>query len=73
MAKKVKVCKRCSNFDVKGIKAMAKDAGCKLRVGCISKCNIKEHPELDGKYFGLIDDELYSTSSKEEFYERMTK
>lgn len=71
MAKQIKVCKRCSNFDKKEIKEFAKDSGCKLKIGCIGKCNRVNHPELEGKYFGLIDNQLYIASSKEDFYEQM--
>lgn len=71
MVKKIKVCKRCSNFDKKEIKEFAKENGYKLKFGCIGKCNKQDHPELKGKYFGLIDNQLYIASSKKDFYEQV--
>lgn len=68
--KKVKVCKHCSNFDVKEIKYYAKDINCKLKFGCLGKCRGK-CPELSGQYFGTIDGELLICSSKEEFFRQM--
>jgi len=68
--KKVKVCKHCSNFDVKEIKAYAKDVDCKLKFGCLGKCR-KKCPELEDKCFGLIDSELIVCDSKEAFFKKM--
>jgi uncharacterized protein YuzB (UPF0349 family) len=68
--KKVKVCKSCSGFDVRELKEYAKQINCKLAFGCIAKCRQK-HPELSGNYFGLIDGNFVSCSTKEEFLEAM--
>ena len=67
--RKVKVCKRCSNFDIKEIKKYAKEVNCKLKFGCLSKCRSK-HIEFKDKYFGIINDKLYIYSSKEEFFKQ---
>ncbi len=68
--KKVKVCKHCSNFDVNEIKAYSEDVNCKLKFGCVGKCQ-RKCPELSDKYFGLIDNELLICSSKEDFFKQM--
>jgi uncharacterized protein YuzB (UPF0349 family) len=68
--KKVKICKRCSGVDPRELKEYSKKINCKLEFGCIAKCRQK-HPELSGNYFGLIDGDFISCSSKEEFFEAM--
>ncbi|MFV0528874.1 MAG: hypothetical protein ACK5MN_09190 [Lachnospiraceae bacterium] len=68
--KKVKVCKACSSFDSKEIKAYAEKAGCKLKIGCFGKCN-KKYPEYKGKFYGLIDGKLKVCDTKEEFFKHM--
>lgn len=68
--RKVKVCKRCSGFDIKELKAHAKEANCKFKIGCVKKCHQK-HPELTDKYFGLIDGNFASFNTEEEFMDKM--
>lgn len=70
MAKKIKVCKRCSGFDVKELKDYigAKE----YSVGCIGKC-ARKCPELSGKVYGLINGELTVCNTKEEFFEAIKK
>ena len=66
--KKVKVCKRCSGFDVKELKQHlgAKD----YSIGCIGGC-ARKHPELSGKVFGLLNGKLTICDTKEEFFSKI--
>ena len=63
-AKKVRVCKKCSGFDVaelEGILTPEEYSTC-----CIGKC-LRHNPKLEGKVFGLINDAFVVCDSKEEF------
>jgi hypothetical protein len=53
--KKVKVCKKCSGFDVTELKGKVKSKD--HSTGCISKCSAT-NPELAGKIFGFINDKF---------------
>ncbi len=68
--KKVKVCKRCTDFDPKELKAHAKEAGCSLKFGCIGTCK-KKHSAPKTAYFGLIDKHLVVCDSPKEFFKEM--
>lgn len=70
MAKKIKVCKRCSGFDVKELKGFAPAK--EYAVGCIGKC-ARKCPELSGKVFGLINGELTVCNTKEDFFAEIKK
>lgn len=65
MAKKIKVCKYCSGFDVKELKGFvpAKD----YKVGCLGKC-ARKCPELSNKVFGLLNEKLVVCDTKEDFF-----
>lgn len=65
--KKIKVCKYCSNFSLKEIKAYAKNMNFELKFGCLTKCK-KKYPEFSDKYLGMIDNELFICASKEAFF-----
>ncbi len=68
--KKVKVCKRCSNFNKDEIAAYAKENNCHLDFGCMSRCK-KKYPELREKFFGRINGNLTICDSKEDFFCQM--
>jgi hypothetical protein len=66
--KKIRVCKKCSGFDVNELKGMfaSKD----YRTGCIHKCACK-NTELTGKVFGWINGNFVVCDTKEAFFESM--
>lgn len=66
--KKLKVCKRCSGFDVAELKGKLKAKD--YTTGCIGKCTGKE-PELVGKIFGFINGEFTVCDTKEEFFAKI--
>lgn len=68
--KKIKVCKRCSNFNKEEIEIYAKEIGCNLEFGCVSRCK-KKYPELRDKFFGRIDGKIAICDSKEDFFRQM--
>jgi hypothetical protein len=66
--KKIKVCKKCSGFDVNELKEKftSKD----YSIGCIHKC-LNKNVELKGKVFGLIKGDFVVCNTKEEFFEKL--
>ena len=62
--KKLKVCKKCSGFDVEELKGKIKVKD--YSTGCIGLC--KKH---EGKVFGYINGELVICDTKEEFFEKI--
>jgi len=62
--KKVRVCKRCSGFDVAELQGVLAPED--YTTYCIGHC-LSKHPELKGKVYGLINDELVVCGTKEEF------
>jgi len=66
--KKVRVCKKCSGFDVEELKGMVKAKDCST--GCIGKC-LPKNPELAGKVFGFLNGEFTVCDTKEEFFGRI--
>jgi len=63
-AKKVRVCRKCSGIgaaDLEGILAPEE-----FTTYCIGKCK-RHNPRLEGKVYGLINDELVVCDTKEEF------
>ncbi|MDR2688018.1 MAG: hypothetical protein LBB75_09710 [Oscillospiraceae bacterium] len=62
--KKVRVCKKCSGFDVAELAGLL--APEEYTTYCIGHC-LSKHPELKGKAYGLINDELAVCDTKEEF------
>ena len=66
--KKVRVCKKCSGFDVTELKGLVKAKD--HTTGCIGKC-LGKNPELDGKVFGFLNGEFTVCDTKEEFYAKI--
>jgi hypothetical protein len=67
--KKVKVCKKCSGFDVTELRGL----GLKVKdhtTGCIGKCQGSD-PALEGKVYGFINGEFVVCDGKEEFFEKV--
>lgn len=58
----IKVCCCCSKVDVDQLKKVVPED--KLEVGCIDQCQ-----GVDGKAFGLVNDELVSAENSEAFIE----
>ena len=63
--KKVKVCKKCSGFDVAELKGKVKVKD--YTTGCIGKC-LGGNPELAGKVYGYLNGEFTVCDTKEEFF-----
>ncbi|MBQ7338871.1 MAG: hypothetical protein IJW40_10540 [Clostridia bacterium] len=68
--KKVRVCKRCSGFDVAELKGKVKVKD--TSTGCIGKC-ARNCPELAGKVYGYLDGEFVVCDTKEEFFEKIAQ
>lgn len=68
--KKVKVCKKCSGFDVTELKGKvkAKDHS----TGCIGRC-VSKCPELAGKVYGFLNGEFVTCDTKEEFFAKIVE
>ncbi len=66
--KKVRVCKKCSGFDVTELKGKVKAKD--YTTGCISRCLGRE-PELAGKVYGYLNGEFTVCDTKEEFFEKI--
>jgi len=64
-SKKVRVCKKCSGFDVAELKGIVKSKD--HSTGCIGKC-LPKNPELKGKFFGFLNGEFTVCDTKEEFF-----
>ena len=70
MSKKIKVCKKCSGFDVKKLKDFVPEK--KYKVGSIGACK-KKHSELSGKCYGILDGKLTVCDSKKDFFDKIEK
>jgi hypothetical protein len=68
--KKVKVCKKCSGFDVAELKGKVKTKD--YTTGCIGKCAAK-FPELTGKVYGFLNGDFTVCDTKDEFLEKLVK
>ena len=66
--KKVRVCKKCSGFDVTELKGKVKVKD--MSTGCIGKCAVR-NPELVGKVYGFLNGEFTVCDTKEEFFQRI--
>ncbi|HAN20619.1 MAG: hypothetical protein A2Y15_06605 [Clostridiales bacterium GWF2_36_10] len=66
--KKVRVCKKCSGFDVAELKGMVKAKD--HTTGCIGKC-VQKCPELEGKIFGFLNGVFTVCDTKEEFFSKI--
>ena len=69
-AKKVKVCKKCSGFDVAELKGKVKTKD--HTTGCIGRCSARS-PELAGKVYGFLNGEFVVCDTKEEFFDKIAK
>lgn len=68
--KKVRVCKKCSGFDVAELKGKVKTKD--YSTGCIGKCANK-HPELAGKCYGYLNGEFTVCDTKEAFFDKLAE
>lgn len=62
--KKVRVCKKCSGFDVTELKGKVKTKD--YSTSCIGRCLHKE-ADLNGKVYGYLNGEFTVCDTKEEF------
>ena len=63
---KVKVCKKCSNFEVTELDGIVKH----YKTGCIDKCACK-CPELKGKVYGYLNSEFVVCDTKDQFFTKI--
>ena len=70
MAKLVRVCKKCSGFDVAELKGKVKVKD--TSTGCIGRCAAK-CPELAGKVYGYLKDEFVVCDTKDEFFKKIAE
>lgn len=68
--KKVKVCKKCSGFDVTELKGKVKTKD--YTTGCIGRCSIK-CPELKDKVYGFLQGEFVACDTKDEFFNKIAE
>ncbi|HML48713.1 MAG TPA: hypothetical protein PKE04_18365 [Clostridia bacterium] len=68
--KKVRVCKKCSGFDVAELKGKVKTKD--HSTGCIGRC-LKKEPELEGKVYGYLNGVFTVCDTKEAFFAEMAK
>jgi hypothetical protein len=66
--KKVRVCKKCSGFDVAELKGKLKTKD--YTTGCISMC-INKNPALAGKVFGFLNGSFVVCDTKDEFFAKI--
>jgi len=69
-AKLVRVCKRCSGFDVDELKGMLKAKD--YTTGCIGRCLPRE-PGLKGKVYGFLSGKFTVCANKGEFLGKVAK
>ena len=62
--KKVRVCKKCSGFDVTELKGKVKSKD--YTTGCIGECG-----KYAGKVYGFLAGEFVVCDTKEEFFEKI--
>lgn len=68
--KKVRVCKKCSGFDVTELKGKVKAKD--HTTGCIGRCLHKE-PGLQGKVYGFLNGEFTACDTKEDFFAKIAE
>jgi len=66
--KKVRVCKKCSGFDVTELKGLVKAKD--HTTGCIGRC-LSKNPDLNGKVYGFLDGEFVVCDNKDEFFAKI--
>ena len=69
-AKKIRVCKKCSGFDVAKLKGKVKDKD--YTIGCIGKC-LDKKPKLKGKVYGFIKSKFVVCDTKKKFFKKIKK
>ena len=65
--KKVKVCKACSNVNVKELK---KRFGKQVAFGCVARC-LERNPQLTGKTYGYINGEFVVCDKVDDFIKKV--
>jgi len=68
--KLVRVCKKCSGFDVTELKGKVKSKD--HTTGCIGRCLGRE-PELEGKVYGFLKGEFTVCDTKEDFFAKIAE
>ena len=68
--KKVRVCKKCSGFDVTELKGKVKAKD--HTTGCIGRCLHKE-PDLQSKVYGYLQGEFTVCETKDEFFAKIAE
>ncbi|MFR1519058.1 MAG: hypothetical protein ACLSVG_09885 [Clostridia bacterium] len=68
--KKVRVCKRCSGFDVGELKGKVKVKD--YSTGCIGKCAGKDST-LAGKIYGFLNGEFVVCDTRDEFFGKIAE
>ena len=66
--KKVRVCKKCSGFDVTELKGIVKVKD--HTTGCIGRC-LSNEPDLAGKVYGFLNGEFTVCDTKEVFLDKV--
>ena len=66
--KTVRVCRSCSNIDVKALRDKAGRKNCSF--GCVGRCQ-ERNPQLKGKVCGYINGEFVVCEKQSEFFERI--
>jgi hypothetical protein len=66
--KKVRVCKKCSGFDVTELKGKVKVKD--HTTGCIGRCQGSD-PKLAGKIYGFLNGEFVICNTKDEFFAKI--
>ncbi|MDF2587876.1 MAG: hypothetical protein K0S41_1717 [Anaerocolumna sp.] len=67
--KKVKVCKKCSGFNVEELKGKVKTKD--YTTGCIGRCS-SQCSELVGKVYGFLKGDFVVCDTKEEFFDKIS-
>ena len=68
--KKVKVCKKCSGFDVTELKGKVKSKD--YTTGCIGRCQGSD-PALEGKVYGFLNGEFTVCDTKDAFFDKIAE
>lgn len=68
--KKVRVCKKCSGFDVTELKGKVKSKD--YSTGCIGRC-CSNSPELEGKFYGFLEGEFVVCDTKDELFAKIAE
>ena len=66
--KMVKVCKNCSNIDVKALRDKVGKKG--FSFGCVGRCQ-ERNPQLKGKVYGYINGKFVVCEKQNEFFKKI--